>query len=171
MAGVVGRADLVDDVTRLLRRHSVPAHMLTLEVTESAVMVDPARATALLLQLHELGTRLSVDDFGTGYSSLSYLQRLPVQEVKIDRSFVIGLREGSDDATIVRSIVDLGRNLGLEVVAEGVEDQPTWDLLAAMGCTLVQGWHLSRPMPVNQFSDWLSVQRPEVTVRPTLRAI
>ncbi len=164
-------ADLVDDVTRLLRRHSVPAHMLTLEVTESAVMVDPARATALLLQLHELGTRLSVDDFGTGYSSLSYLQRLPVQEVKIDRSFVIGLREGSDDATIVRSIVDLGRNLGLEVVAEGVEDQPTWDLLAAMGCTVVQGWHLSRPMPVNQFSDWMAERRPDVPMRPTLRAI
>jgi EAL domain-containing protein (putative c-di-GMP-specific phosphodiesterase class I) len=145
--------------------------MLTLEVTESAVMVDPVRASALLSELHELGTRLSVDDFGTGYSSLSYLQRLPVQEVKIDRSFVIGLRKGSDDATIVRSIVDLGRNLGLEVVAEGVEDQTAWDLLASMGCTMVQGWHLSRPMPVDDFSDWLAQPRLDLPARPALRVI
>jgi diguanylate cyclase (GGDEF)-like protein len=148
-------ADLVEDVTRLLRRHDVPGSSLTLEVTESSVMADPARAVALLHQLRELGCRLSVDDFGTGYSSLSYLKRLPVHEVKIDRSFVTSLRSDGEDVAIVRAIVDLGRHLGLDVVAEGVEDQLTWDLLAGMGCDLVQGYHLGRPMPVADLLGWL----------------
>jgi diguanylate cyclase (GGDEF)-like protein len=148
-------ADLIDEVTRLLRRHDVPASRLTLEVTESSVMADPARAIALLHQLRALGVRLSVDDFGTGYSSLSYLKSLPVSEVKIDRSFVIGLSSQGEDVAIVRAIVDLGRHLGLEVVAEGVEDQETWDLLASMGCDLVQGWHLGRPMPTAELVPWL----------------
>jgi diguanylate cyclase (GGDEF)-like protein len=154
-------ADLVAEVSTLLRKHDVPAGRLTLEVTESSVMADPARAIALLHQLRELGVRLSVDDFGTGYSSLSYLKRLPVQEVKIDRSFVTGLREhGSEDVAIVRAIVDLGRHLGLEVVAEGVEDQETWDLLASMGCDLVQGWHLGKAMPVHGLVPWLAIPSP-----------
>jgi EAL domain-containing protein (putative c-di-GMP-specific phosphodiesterase class I) len=121
-------------------------------------MADPARATALLHQLRDLGVRLSVDDFGTGFSSLSYLKRLPVQEVKIDKSFITGLRTDSDDVAIVRAIVDLGRHLGLDVVAEGVEDQATWDLLVSMGCTLVQGWHLARPMPVDDLVDWMRLR-------------
>ncbi|MCW2580354.1 MAG: putative Diguanylate cyclase/phosphodiesterase [Blastococcus sp.] len=149
-------ADLVDEVARLLLRHDVPADRLTLEVTESSVMADPTRAVALLHQLRELGVRLSVDDFGTGYSSLSYLQRLPVQEVKIDRSFVSALCTGGENVAIVRAIVDLGRHLGLDVVAEGVEDQPTWDLLTSMNCDLVQGWHLARAMPTDQFLGWLA---------------
>jgi diguanylate cyclase (GGDEF)-like protein len=148
-------ADLVEEVTRLLRRHDVPSSRLTLEVTEGSVMADPTRAVALLHELRDLGVRLSVDDFGTGYSSLSYLKRLPVQEVKIDRSFVTGLQDGGEDVAIVRAIVDLGRHLGLEVVAEGVEDRDTWDLLASMGCDLVQGWHLSRPMPPDQLPSWM----------------
>jgi EAL domain-containing protein (putative c-di-GMP-specific phosphodiesterase class I) len=148
-------ADLVEEVTRLLRRHDVPAGRLTLEVTEGSVMADPARATALLHRLRDLGVRLSVDDFGTGYSSLSYLKRLPVHEVKIDRSFVIGLAERSEDVAIVRAIVDLGRHLGLEVIAEGVEDAATWELLASMGCDLVQGWHLGRAMPTDELVPWL----------------
>jgi diguanylate cyclase (GGDEF)-like protein len=154
-------ADLVEEVGRLLRRHGVPADRLTLEVTEGSVMADPARATALLHQLRELGVRLSVDDFGTGYSSLSYLKRLPVQEVKIDRSFVTSLCERSDDVAIVRAIVDLGRHLGLEVVAEGVEDQATQDLLASMGCHLVQGWHLGRPMPIGDMIPWLRTREEQ----------
>ncbi|MGY1651794.1 putative bifunctional diguanylate cyclase/phosphodiesterase [Geodermatophilus sp. SYSU D01119] len=162
-------ADLVDEVSRLLRRHTVPPDRLTLEVTESSVMVDPARATALLHELRALGVRLSVDDFGTGYSSLSYLQRLPVDEVKIDRSFVTGLQDRGGDAAIVRAIVDLGRHLGLEVVAEGVEDQRTWDLLADMGCHIVQGWHLGRPMPATALVPWLderqSARRPYAGLR------
>jgi len=151
-------ADLVDEVARLLQRHDVPADRLTLEVTEGSVMADPARAVALLHQLRDLGVRLSVDDFGTGYSSLSYLQRLPVQEVKIDRSFVTDLSTESENVAIVRAIVDLGRHLGLEVVAEGVEDDTTWQLLASMNCDLVQGWHLARAMPTGEFLGWLSTR-------------
>jgi diguanylate cyclase (GGDEF)-like protein len=161
-------ADLVEEVARLLRRHGVPAGRLTLEVTESSVMADPARATALLHELRDLGVRLSVDDFGTGYSSLSYLKRLPVHEVKIDRSFVIGLADRSDDVAIVRAIVDLGRHLGLEVIAEGVEDQATWDLLASMGCDLVQGWHLGRAMPTDDVVPWLHARAAAL---PALRVV
>jgi EAL domain-containing protein (putative c-di-GMP-specific phosphodiesterase class I) len=163
-------ADLVDEVSRLLRRHGVPAERLTLEVTESSVMADPARATALLHELRDLGVRLSVDDFGTGYSSLSYLKRLPVHEVKIDRSFVTGLHDRRGDTAIVRAIVDLGGNLGLEVVAEGVEDRETWDLLAAMGCDIVQGWHLGRPMPTSALLSWLHDREAQRTA-PVLRLV
>ncbi|SDF24094.1 diguanylate cyclase (GGDEF) domain-containing protein [Blastococcus aurantiacus] len=162
--------DLVDEIARLLRRHDVPAARLTLEVTESSVMGDPARAVALLHQLRDLGVRLSVDDFGTGYSSLSYLQRLPVQEVKIDRSFVAGLDRGTENVAIVRAIVDLGRNLGLDVVAEGVEDQATRDRLAAMDCDLLQGWHLARAMPVEELLPWLTA-RDQAPHRRTVRAV
>jgi diguanylate cyclase (GGDEF)-like protein len=147
--------ELAEEVDRLLRRHGVPASRLTLEVTESAVMADPTRAVALLHQLRDLGVRLSVDDFGTGYSSLSYLKRLPVHEVKIDRSFVTTLGTDADDLPIVRAIVDLGRHMGLEVVAEGVEDDPTLDLLDSIGCDLAQGWHLGRPMPIDGLLPWL----------------
>ncbi|SNT03381.1 diguanylate cyclase/phosphodiesterase [Geodermatophilus pulveris] len=162
-------ADLVEEVSRLLRRHDVPASALTLEVTESSVMADPARATALLHQLRDLGVRLSVDDFGTGYSSLSYLKRLPVQEVKIDRSFVTSLQAGGEDAAIVRAIIDLGGHLGLEVVAEGVEDAAVWELLSTMGCDVVQGWHLGRAMPVAEFAGWLATRG--TATRPTLHAV
>jgi diguanylate cyclase (GGDEF)-like protein len=163
-------ADLVEEVARLLRRHSVSPDRLTLEVTEGSVMADPGRSVALLHQLRDLGVRLSVDDFGTGYSSLSYLKRLPVQEVKIDRSFVSGLREQGEDVAIVRAIIDLGRNLGLEVVAEGVEDQETWDLLRSMNCDLVQGWHLARPMPTGELAPWLAT-RESSTSRGGLRVV
>jgi EAL domain-containing protein (putative c-di-GMP-specific phosphodiesterase class I) len=149
-------ADLVDEVARMLRRHDVPADRLTLEVTEGSVMADPARAISLLHQLRDLGVRLSVDDFGTGYSSLSYLQRLPVQEVKIDRSFIAALSQERENVAIVRAIVDLGRHLGLAVVAEGVEDAATWELLTSMHCDLVQGWHLARPMPTEALPSWLA---------------
>ena len=158
-------------MSRLLRRHGVPASRLTLEVTESAVMADPARAVALLHRLRDLGVRLSVDDFGTGYSSLSYLKRLPVHEVKIDRSFVTPLREGSEDVAIVRAIVDLGRHLGLEVIAEGIEDQVTWDMLASMGCDLGQGWHLGRPMPLDGLLPWLHGRSQAGRGRGPLRAV
>jgi EAL domain-containing protein (putative c-di-GMP-specific phosphodiesterase class I) len=164
-------ADIVDEVSRLLRRHAVPAGLLTLEITEGSFMADPVRAIALLHQLRGLGVRLSVDDFGTGYSSLSYLSRLPVHEVKIDRSFVTGLRDRTDDATIVRAIVDLGRHLGLQVVAEGVEDRTTWDLLAEMGCDLVQGWHLARPMPPGELLPWLRAHPAAGAGGPALRVI
>jgi diguanylate cyclase (GGDEF)-like protein len=163
--------DLVEEVGRLLRRHDVPPSRLTLEVTESAVMTDPARAVALLHQLRDLGVRLSVDDFGTGYSSLSYLKRLPVHEVKIDRSFVTTLGRDAEDLPIVRAIVDLGRHMGLEVVAEGVEDARTLDLLDSIGCDLAQGWHLSRPLPLDGLLPWLRGRQQSGRGRGPLRAV
>ncbi len=163
--------DLVEEVGRLLRRHGVPASRLTLEVTESAVMADPARAVALLHRLRDLGVRLSVDDFGTGYSSLSYLKRLPVHEVKIDRSFVTSLGSDAEDLPIVRAIVDLGRHMGLEVVAEGVEDASTMELLDSIGCDLAQGWHLGRPMPLDGLLPWLQRRSQAGRGRGPLRAV
>ncbi|MCA1832516.1 MAG: EAL domain-containing protein, partial [Actinobacteria bacterium] len=108
-----------------------------------------------LNRLNALGVRLSVDDFGTGYSSLSYLKRLPVHEMKIDRSFVLSMSRDGSDTAIVRSIVDLGENLGLHVVAEGVEDADTWERLREFGCGAAQGYHMSRPLPAAQFRTWL----------------
>jgi len=152
-------AGLPAEVGLLLQRYGVPGDRLTLEVTESSVMADPVRAVAVLHQLRDLGVRLSVDDFGTGYSSLSYLKRLPVHEVKIDRTFVAGLREDGEDLAIVRAIIDLGRHLRLDVVAEGVEDQETWDLLTSLGCGLVQGWHLAAAMPTGELPAWVAARR------------
>jgi diguanylate cyclase (GGDEF)-like protein len=146
---------LTETVAHLLAAHDVPADALTLEITESAVVGRPARALTVLRRLRELGVRLSLDDFGTGYSSLSYLRELPVQAVKIDKSFVSGMLTQDSDATIVRSIIDLARNLGLEVVAEGVEDRAACDRLAALGCDLVQGYYLAPPMTPGRFEQWL----------------
>ena len=161
-------SSLVATVKELLERHDASPESLILEITENAVMADPSRAIELLERLNNMGVRLSVDDFGTGYSSLSYLKRLPVHEVKIDRSFVTNLLNNDEDFAIVRSIVDLGNNLGLEIVAEGVEDQKTWDLLADFGCTRVQGWHLARPMPIAHLHDWLRQRTTERDVGPAL---
>jgi diguanylate cyclase (GGDEF)-like protein len=144
-----------DDIAKLLRRYNVPPSHLTIELTESSVMTDPGRTIELLNRLHDMGVRLSVDDFGTGYSSLSYLKRLPVDEVKIDRGFVTDMQRNADDAMIVRSIIDLGANLSLSVVAEGVEDDETWEALGAFGCEYAQGFHLSEPLPVEIFLPWL----------------
>jgi diguanylate cyclase (GGDEF)-like protein len=166
--------DLADDVRAILADHGVPPWLLTLEITEGSVMSDPERTLRLLVALRDMGVRLSVDDFGTGYSSLSYLKRLPVHEVKIDRSFVTDMTKNPEDASIVRSIVDLGTNLSLDVVAEGVEDHATWTALAAMGCTYVQGYHLSRPLPIEDFRPWLDddvrTRRPGAFVPPARAA-
>ena len=148
--------DLVETVGALLRRHGLPARLLTLEITEGSVMTDPPRTIAVLVALREMGVRLSVDDFGTGYSSLSYLKRLPVHEVKIDKSFVTDMVDDADDEMIVRSIIDLAANLSLEVVAEGVEGPAAWRRLAELGCRYAQGWHLARPMPVDALPAWLA---------------
>ena len=131
---------------------------LTLEITESDLMADPARATDILLRLSSMGITLSVDDLGTGYSSLAYLKRLPVHEVKIDRSFVMGMGTDDDDAAIVEAVVALGQRLGKRVVAEGVEDEQTYRRLAAMGCDVAQGYWLSRPMPAADVLSWLQTR-------------
>jgi len=109
-----------------------------------------------LRRISAIGVKISVDDFGTGYSSLSHLKRLPINEIKIDRSFVTNMRNDPNDALIVRATVDLGRNLGLQVVAEGVEDKETWELLAEMGCEVAQGYHMSRPLPGPEITEWLA---------------
>jgi len=143
------------DVGRLLERHQVPASMLVLEVTESTMMSDPGRAAAVLGRLSHLGVHISVDDFGTGYSSLAYLKRLPISEVKIDKSFVLGMEDEPDQLAIVSSIVDLGRNLGLRVVAEGVETRSAWFLLRDRGCHRAQGYFLTRPLAGDAVLPWI----------------
>jgi diguanylate cyclase (GGDEF)-like protein len=134
-------------VARTLARHGVPAAALELEITESVIVSDPMRARAILNRLSEMGVGLAVDDYGTGYSSLGYLKRLPIDQMKIDRSFVMQMAEDRNDAAIVRSTVELGRNLGLKVVAEGVETAAAWAHLKALGCDFAQGYYLSRPVP------------------------
>jgi diguanylate cyclase (GGDEF)-like protein len=138
---------LVDDVAALLRRYGTPARRVTLEVTESILMTDPVRAMEVLGKLRELGVSVALDDFGTGWSSLTHLQRMPVDEIKIDRSFVAAMATEASSAAIVSSTVDLAHALGLRVVAEGIEDEATWTRLRAVGCDAAQGYHLSRPLP------------------------
>ncbi|GIE99458.1 hypothetical protein Ari01nite_69230 [Paractinoplanes rishiriensis] len=144
-----------EEVAGLLARWEVPARLLTIEITESAIMADPDRAMLVVERLHALGVHLSIDDFGTGYSSMAYLKTLPVQELKIDRSFVSSMTISERDAVIVRSTVELGRNLGLRVIAEGVEDLSTWQELDAVGCDALQGYYISRPVPSDRFDEWL----------------
>jgi EAL domain-containing protein (putative c-di-GMP-specific phosphodiesterase class I) len=119
------------------------------------MLADPFRTKVVLDKLAAMGVRLSIDDFGTGYSSLAYLKRLPVNEIKIDRSFVMNMGEDEDDAVIVRSTIDLGRNLGLDVVAEGVESEEIWNELSSLGCHVAQGYYLSRPVPPDELSAWV----------------
>jgi len=146
---------IVEQVRTLLKQYRFPAKQLILEVTENAMMSHPEKAIDILTQLDTMGVKISVDDFGTGYSSLSYLKRLPVNELKIDKSFVFEMIKDENDAVIVRSTIDLAHNLGLKVVAEGVEDKETWDLLQILRCDTVQGYFLSRPVPAQEFLTWL----------------
>jgi EAL domain-containing protein (putative c-di-GMP-specific phosphodiesterase class I) len=140
----------------LLVKHRVPAEAFCLEITESAIMDDPQRAQGTLDRLSALGFKLSIDDFGTGYSSLAYLKRLPVDELKIDKSFVLSMEKDADDAKIVRSTIDLAHNLGLSVVAEGVENGKVWDMLRDLNCDQAQGFHMGRPMAASDFASWSS---------------
>lgn len=158
-------------VAQALAAAGVSADQLILEITESSVMGDPAQTLPVLHQLHDLGICLSLDDFGTGYSSLSYLQRLPVGEVKIDRSFVLGLAgdNRANSRALIRSIAGLGANLGLRIVAEGVEDQPTLDELRSLGCGIVQGYYISRPLGATDLRTWLA--RESADAVPRLRLL
>ncbi|MEJ2576169.1 MAG: EAL domain-containing protein, partial [Gammaproteobacteria bacterium] len=142
-----------------LGQYGVPADALMLEITESAIMWDPARARAILQTLRAMGIEISIDDFGTGHSSLAYLSRLPVSELKIDRTFVQGMLSRDIDRTIVRATVDLGHNLGLKVVAEGVESVEEFEALTAIGCDLVQGYLLGRPVHAAEMERLLAVGR------------
>ncbi len=153
--------NLMDDnvpklVERLLEKYQVPASRLELEITESSIMSDPTRALRVLQHLHELGVHLAIDDFGTGYSSLAYLKRLPVQTLKIDNSFVRNMLEDLQDELIVNSTIHLAHNLGLTVVAEGVENQALLERLGQMGCDEAQGFYIGRPMNPEQTAKWLA---------------
>ena len=158
---------LVTDVRDLLSEFALPANLLRLEVTETAVMANPAVATATLGELHDLGVALSIDDYGTGYSSLAYIKQLAVNELKIDRTFVSGMEADSSNAAIVRSTIELGHNLGLTVAAEGVETDHELTVLRRYGCDLAQGYHFSRPMTAEAFVAWLAKQPGHGGVRLT----
>ncbi len=159
-----------DEVASLLARWEVPARLLVVEITESTIMADPDRALEILGRLDAMGVQLSIDDFGTGYSSMAYLKSLPVHELKVDRSFVTQMNSDSRDAVIVRSTIDLGRNLGLRVVAEGVEDQTTLQELDVLGCDAIQGYYVSRPVPPDDLIRWLEQHQAALPIPQPTRA-
>jgi EAL domain-containing protein (putative c-di-GMP-specific phosphodiesterase class I) len=154
--------DLPDLVDSLLERFDVSPSLLRLELTESFLVADSGRSDAVLNRLSRLGVGLSIDDFGTGFSSLSYLKRLPIEELKIDRSFVSHMLDRAEDFTIVRATVELGRNLGLRVVAEGVQDRETFDRLGDFGCDEAQGFYIAKPLEPEAFWTWLSAREAEL---------
>ncbi|MDQ6973994.1 MAG: bifunctional diguanylate cyclase/phosphodiesterase [Mariprofundaceae bacterium] len=143
-------------VTHCFEHYQLPPEAIVLEITESMLMDDPQHAAEVLHAIDAMRVEVSIDDFGTGYSSLSYLKHLQVDELKIDRSFVMGMHKNENDIVIVRAIINLAHSLGLRVVAEGAEDQGDWDVLQDLGCDRVQGYFISRPMPVAQATDWLT---------------
>jgi diguanylate cyclase (GGDEF)-like protein len=149
--------ELPADLGHLLSESRLEPQWLELEITESTIMKDPRRAMQILTRLSDMGIRLSIDDFGTGYSSLAYLKQLPVHTIKIDKSFVLTMDEDEGNATIVQSTIDLGHNLGLAVVAEGVETEESYARLGALGCDYAQGYFLSRPLPPEKFTVWMRV--------------
>lgn len=156
--------NLIDDrvvrqIESLVHENVLAPEMFELEITETALMHDPAKAIAMLKRLAALGVRLSVDDFGTGYLSLSYLQRMPIHTLKIDRTFISHMPERRHDAVIVQSIITLAHNIGLKVVAEGVEDAVSLERLADMGCDQAQGYFLSKPLPAHQIQEWVTARR------------
>ena len=163
---------LVEMIRQTLTLHNLTGKDVVLEITESGMMTNPGRSIEVLEELHQMGVGLSVDDFGTGFSSLTYLQRLPVTEVKIDKSFVSDMNHNDNDTTIVESIIDLGHNLGLRVVAEGVEHKDIYQKLEALKCDFIQGYMISKPLPVKEFNSWLKLNYLEQDkirkIRPAL---
>jgi EAL domain-containing protein (putative c-di-GMP-specific phosphodiesterase class I) len=146
---------LVDSIQAVLAVSGLEGDRLSLEITESAFSDDPARVLDVLLRLKELGIRLELDDFGTGYSSLTYVRRFPIDALKIDRSFVQGLCRSPEDAAIVEAVIWMGKALGVNVVAEGVEDHEVADRLHALGCPLAQGYHWAKPVPAADLAPFL----------------
>ena len=162
----VAMRNILDDqfpteLERMLERYGLDPGVLELELTETSVLADPPRAKEILQRLRDTGVSLAVDDFGTGYASLAYLSELPVDEIKIDRSFVMAMDREEQHARIVRSTIDLGRNLCLSVVAEGVESAAVWDRLAELGCDSAQGYFLAKPLPPDELTAWLSNRLPQ----------
>ena len=150
-------ADFPEEVSRALKKWHVPPSSLQLEITEHTILTDPAKAAGILSTLSQMGVELSIDDFGTGYSSFVQLRRLPLTELKIDKSFVMNMQVDDNDAVIVRSLIELGRNLGLQVVAEGVESEHVSAALTDLGCHYAQGFFTSRPMPPDEVVRWMNL--------------
>ncbi len=148
--------ELPEVITGILSSHNLGASVLTIEITETSIIQDPDMAHQILSRLKELGADISIDDFGTGYSSLAHLKKLPVSELKIDKSFVMDMMENDDDAIIVKSIIDLAHNLGLSVVAEGVETKEIARRLQKMNCDQLQGYYFNKPLPADQFEAWVT---------------
>ncbi|MCG8379752.1 MAG: EAL domain-containing protein [Proteobacteria bacterium] len=155
----LGDSELPDVFAALIAKYGVQPDWITLEITESSIMDDPKHALTILNKLGELNFRLSIDDFGTGYSSLAYLSKLPVQEIKIDQSFVLEMNKNKSDELIVKATIDLGHNLGLKVIAEGVENEEVWHRLKQMNCDVLQGYFFSPPLEKNEFFKWLKESR------------
>ena len=155
--------ELPDHVGHLLNKWAVPSSSLELEITEGIIMQEPLRAEAVLNRLSAMGLKLAIDDFGMGHSpsSLGYLKRLPVDAIKIDKSFVTHMEDEERDADIVRWTIELGRSLGLQVIAEGVETRAVWDRLRDLGCDAAQGYYLAPPIPATELADWLRLHSPE----------
>ena len=151
---------LPNQIAELLQSCNYPPTQLTLEITESALMIDPIRARDVLTRLVALGVHISIDDFGTGYSSLGYLKRLPVDEIKLDRSFVLEIVGNARDAALARSIIAMAHALDLSIVAEGVETREVWALLRTLGCDAGQGYYLSRPIPAAHLERWVEGRLP-----------
>lgn len=149
---------IVADLSRFLSKYDLPGSMLEMEITESTLMSDPERAQVALERIDALGVSLAIDDYGTGYSSLAYLKRLPVKTLKIDGSFIQGMLENEQDEIIVSSTIQLAHNLGLGIVAEGVETKDVYDYLGQQGCDSVQGYYVSRPLDANKVVDWLAAE-------------
>ena len=146
--------DFPKEVKKLLKKWQVAPHLLVLEITESCIIVDQERVASVVRELKSNGIKLSIDDFGTGYSSISYLKKFPAREIKIDKSFVIDMVHNEDNAVIVKSTIDMVHNIGGQVVAEGVEDEATQDLLTELGCDFLQGFHVCRPLSPNLITEW-----------------
>lgn len=147
--------ELVTYITQHLQKNNIEAHFLTLEITENLVMGNPTECITILQKLRDLGVGVSLDDFGTGYSSMTLLNQLPLSQIKIDRSFVLGMEHNSKHMSIVQSTLDLGKNIGLEIIAEGVENAQQALLLKQMNCTLIQGYYIAKPMPSEKLEHWL----------------
>lgn len=158
-------------LAKLLRTWNTKPEHLELEITESAVMLDPNQALEILRELHAMNVGLSIDDFGTGYSSLAYIKQLPVDTIKIDRSFVMDMTSDSNDAAIVRATIGMAHNLGLKVVAEGIETHEAWEMLAELACDVAQGYLISRPLPVDQLDGLLAAPAavPEILAAASAR--
>ncbi|HEY7771789.1 MAG TPA: EAL domain-containing protein, partial [Marinagarivorans sp.] len=141
-------------VERHLRENDFPAQSLEVEITESALISDPERSLQIIKRIHDLGVRFAIDDFGTGYSSMAYLKRLPLSTLKIDRTFVSDMLNDEQDEMIIRSTIGLAHSFGLNVVAEGVEDEATMAALAKLDCEIAQGYHIAKPLPADEFKAW-----------------